>query len=100
MRHEFISIGLDANFCDPSVLMGLEHVDIKHIQVCSVCCVFCNVVIYLLHVFQDKFPEKNGGLKDLFDRGPQCRFFLVKFWADITTSLLDDNSAFYGVTTQ
>lgn len=63
MRHEFISIGLDANFCDPSVLMGLEHVDIKHIQVCSVCCVFCNVVTYLLHVFRISFQRKMVALK-------------------------------------
>ena len=33
-----------------------------------------------IHHIQDKFPEKNGGLKDLFDKGPQDRFFLVKFW--------------------
>ena len=33
MRHEFISIGLDANFCDPAVLMNLESVEINHIQV-------------------------------------------------------------------
>ncbi len=39
---------------------GMEAVDIRHIQ--------------------DKFPEKNGGLKDLYDKGPQDRFFLVKFW--------------------
>ena len=31
----------------------------------------------------DKFPEKNGGLKDLFDKGPQDRFFLVKFWVSV-----------------
>ena len=49
----------------------------------------------------DKFPEKNGGLKDLFDKGPQDRFFLVKFWADISSDLLEENeSAFYGVTSQ
>lgn len=48
----------------------------------------------------DKFPEKNGGLKELFEKGPQDRFFLVKFWADINTALLDDANAFYGVTSQ
>ena len=49
----------------------------------------------------DKFPEKNGGLKDLFDKGPQDRFFLVKYWADISSDLLEENdSAFYGVTSQ
>jgi YAP binding domain len=29
--------------------------------------------------FYDKFPSK-GGLKDLYERGPQTAFFLVKFW--------------------
>ena len=33
----------------------------------------------ILHI-ADKFPEKNGGLKDLFEKGPRDRFFLVKFW--------------------
>ena len=28
----------------------------------------------------DKFPEKKGGLKELYDKGPQASFFLVKFW--------------------
>ena len=28
----------------------------------------------------DKFPEKKGGLKELYDKGPQSAFFLVKFW--------------------
>jgi len=28
----------------------------------------------------DKFPEKRGGLKELYDKGPQAAFFLVKFW--------------------
>jgi YAP binding domain len=28
----------------------------------------------------DKFPDKNGGLRELYDKGPQSAFFLVKFW--------------------
>lgn len=28
----------------------------------------------------DKFPEKKGGLKELYEKGPQNAFFLVKFW--------------------
>lgn len=28
----------------------------------------------------DKFPEKKGGLKELFEKGPHNTFFLVKFW--------------------
>lgn len=28
----------------------------------------------------DKFPEKKGGLKELFERGPANAFFLIKFW--------------------
>lgn len=59
---------------------SFQNVDIRHIS--------------------EKFPEKNGGLKELFEKGSQERFFLVKFWADISTSLLDDNNAFYGVTSQ
>jgi len=31
----------------------------------------------------DKFPNKRGGLKELYDKGPQSSFFLVKFWVDI-----------------
>lgn len=28
----------------------------------------------------DKFPEKKGGLKELFSKGPQNAFYLIKFW--------------------
>uniref|UniRef100_A0A8C3A9B2 TEA domain-containing protein n=1 Tax=Cyclopterus lumpus TaxID=8103 RepID=A0A8C3A9B2_CYCLU len=48
----------------------------------------------------DKFPEKKGGLKDLFDKGPHNAFFLVKFWADLSINLQDDSSFFYGVSSQ
>jgi transcriptional enhancer factor len=75
-KHMFVNIEPSTNFTDPT----MEAVDIRHIS--------------------DKFPENNGGLKELFEKGPQDRFFLVKFWADINTPLLDDNNAFYGVTSQ
>lgn len=77
-RHVFVNIGPSADFCEPGTL--LETVDICHIA--------------------DKFPGKSGGLRDIFEKGPQQRFFLVKFWADLHTPLLDDQTAFYGVTSQ
>lgn len=48
----------------------------------------------------DKFPEKKGGLKELYEKGPQNSFFLVKFWADLNTNVQDENGAFYGVSSQ
>ncbi|KAB0400866.1 hypothetical protein E2I00_015924, partial [Balaenoptera physalus] len=48
----------------------------------------------------DKFPEKKAGLKELFGKGPQNAFFLIKFWADLNCSIQDDVGAFYGVTSQ
>ena len=33
-----------------------------------------------IRLLYDKFPSGKGGLKDLYDRGPQSAFFLVKFW--------------------
>ena len=35
----------------------------------------------------DKFPDKKGGLRELYDKGPANAFFLVKFWADLNTSI-------------
>lgn len=32
----------------------------------------------------DKFPEKKGGLKELYEKGPPNAFFLVKFWVSCT----------------
>jgi len=36
----------------------------------------------------DKFPDKRGGLKEMYDKGPQAAFFLVKFWVTVTLLLL------------
>jgi len=75
LKHLFVHIGSNVDYSDPH----LESVDVRQIQ--------------------DKFPEKSGGLKDLYEKGPQDAFFLVKFWADLNTNIPDDSSAFYGVTT-
>ncbi|XP_058444501.1 protein scalloped isoform X1 [Malaya genurostris] len=45
----------------------------------------------------DKFPQKAGGLKELYEKGPSNAFFLVKFWADLNTNIASDAGAFYGV---
>ena len=74
-KHLFVQIG-GASYSDPM----LEAVDIRQIY--------------------DKFPEKKGGLKELFDKGPQNAFFLVKFWADLSTNINEDAGAFYAVTSQ
>ncbi|XP_073514370.1 transcriptional enhancer factor TEF-1 isoform X11 [Phyllobates terribilis] len=76
-KHLFVHIGqANHSYSDPL----LEPVDIRQIY--------------------DKFPEKKGGLKELFGKGPQNSFFLVKFWADLNCNIQDDAGAFYGVTSQ
>ncbi|KAK6169234.1 hypothetical protein SNE40_020320 [Patella caerulea] len=75
-KHLFVHIQSNPTYNDPL----LESVDIRQIY--------------------DKFPEKKGGLKELYDKGPQTAFFLVKFWADINTNVQDEAGAFYGVTSQ
>lgn len=75
-KHLFVHIGGPPTYADPL----LEAVDIRQIY--------------------DKFPEKKGGLKELYDKGPQDAFFLVKFWADLNTSIQDEAGVFYGVTSQ
>uniref|UniRef100_A0A8C4R704 TEA domain family member 1b n=1 Tax=Eptatretus burgeri TaxID=7764 RepID=A0A8C4R704_EPTBU len=76
-KHLFVHISQSSmSYADPL----LEAVDIRQIY--------------------DKFPEKKGGLKELYDKGPQNSFFLVKFWADLNTSTQEDTGAFYGVTSQ
>ncbi|XP_049766511.1 transcriptional enhancer factor TEF-1 isoform X3 [Schistocerca cancellata] len=75
-KHLFVHIGESASYSVPL----LEAVDVRQIY--------------------DKFPEKKGGLKELYDKGPQNAFFLVKFWADLNTNIQDEAGAFYGVTSQ
>ncbi|XP_073990509.1 TEA domain transcription factor 1 homolog scalloped isoform X3 [Rhodnius prolixus] len=75
-KHLFVHIGGATTYTDPL----LEAVDVRQIY--------------------DKFPEKKGGLKELYDKGPQNAFFLVKFWADLNTNIQDEAGAFYGVTSQ
>ncbi|XP_012158786.1 protein scalloped isoform X2 [Ceratitis capitata] len=73
-RHLFVQLGGKPSFSDPL----LETVDIRQIS--------------------DKFPEKSGGLKDLYEKGPQNAFYLVKCWADLNTGR--ETGDFYGVTSQ
>ncbi|XP_075155451.1 TEA domain transcription factor 1 homolog scalloped isoform X2 [Haematobia irritans] len=76
-RHLFVQLGGKPSFSDPL----LETVDIRQIS--------------------DKFPEKSGGLKDLYEKGPQNAFYLVKCWADLNTELTGSEAGdFYGVTSQ
>ncbi|XP_061075075.1 transcriptional enhancer factor TEF-5-like isoform X9 [Conger conger] len=74
-KHLFVHIGQTSpSYSDPL----LEAVDIRQIY--------------------DKFPDKKGGLKDLYEKGPHNAFFLVKFWADLNSSGLQDApGCLYGV---
>ncbi|XP_073731025.1 transcriptional enhancer factor TEF-5 isoform X1 [Misgurnus anguillicaudatus] len=77
-KHLFVHIAqTNPSYTDPL----LEAVDIRQIY--------------------DKFPEKKGGLKELYEKGPQNSFFLVKFWADLNSSNIQDGAgSFYGVSSQ
>lgn len=70
-KHLFVHIG-SPTASDPL----LEPVDVQQIQ--------------------DKFPSNKEGLKELYNKGPQDGFFLVKFWADLNTAE-GDYEPFYGV---
>ncbi|GAB1300792.1 Transcriptional enhancer factor TEF-5 [Apodemus speciosus] len=65
---------------DPDTDPPLEAVDVRQIY--------------------DKFPEKKGGLKELYEKGPPNAFFLVKFWADLNSTIQEGPGAFYGVSSQ
>uniref|UniRef100_A0A8C5GX09 TEA domain-containing protein n=1 Tax=Gouania willdenowi TaxID=441366 RepID=A0A8C5GX09_GOUWI len=76
-KHLFVHIG-QTNYSYNDAL--LESVDIRQIY--------------------DKFPEKKGGLKELYGKGQQNSFFLIKFWADLNCNIQDETGSFYGVTSQ
>ena len=60
-QHLFVHIGQTSyTYSDPL----LEAVDLRQIY--------------------DKFPEKKGGLKELFGKGPHNSFFLIKFWVSFS----------------
>ncbi|KAM7015388.1 transcriptional enhancer factor TEF-1 isoform 3-T3 [Tautogolabrus adspersus] len=76
-KHLFVHIGQTNHSYSDALL---ESVDIRQIY--------------------DKFPEKKGGLKELYGKGHQNSFFLIKFWADLNCNVQDDSGSFYGVTSQ
>uniref|UniRef100_A0A8D2ZXA6 TEA domain family member 3 a n=1 Tax=Scophthalmus maximus TaxID=52904 RepID=A0A8D2ZXA6_SCOMX len=76
-KHLFVHIGpSNPSYNDPV----LESIDVRQIY--------------------DKFSEKKGGLKELYEKGPHNAFFLVKFWADLSSDVEEGSSAFYGVSSQ
>lgn len=78
-----VRINYSSNFFPiHNILCALQTVDIRQIS--------------------DKFPEKSGGLKDLYEKGPQNAFYLVKCWADLNTDVTtgSETGDFYGVTSQ
>ncbi|XP_072127782.1 transcriptional enhancer factor TEF-1-like isoform X3 [Mobula birostris] len=76
-KHLFVHIGQSSRSYSEGLL---ESIDIRQIY--------------------DKFPEKKGGLKELFEKGTPNTFFLVKFWADLSINIQDETGLFYGVTSQ
>ena len=91
-KHLFVHIGSSISYSDP--LLEVCSLHVHHVPVL--------MLFYFQPVdvrqIQDKFPEKSDGLKELYGKGPNDAFFLVKFWADLNTEISEETSAFYGVT--
>ena len=95
-KHLFVNIGSTTSFSDPMLEVGLLlGSSIMRKSFAKLC---CNLQPVDVRQIQDKFPEKKEGLKELFEKGPQDAFFLVKFWADLNTAAYENEGAFYGVT--
>lgn len=62
-KHLFVHIGQTNHSYSDALL---ESVDIRQIY--------------------DKFPEKKGGLKELYGKGSQNSFFLIKFWVSVAAA--------------
>ncbi|VDO95341.1 unnamed protein product [Soboliphyme baturini] len=72
-RHEMVNISSAVTPTDPM----LEAIDISQIY--------------------DKFPSGKTGLRELYERGPQNCFFLIKFWADVSFNVADEQAALFAV---
>ncbi|KRY30807.1 Transcriptional enhancer factor TEF-1 [Trichinella spiralis] len=72
-RHELVRISSAVTHADPL----LEAIDISQVF--------------------DKFPSGKTGLRELYERGPQNAFFLVKFWADVSFNVPDEQAALFAV---
>jgi len=48
----------------------------------------------------DKFPQSNVGLNELLVKGPAEAFYVVKFWADMSVDLRDEQMATYAVSSE
>jgi len=100
-RHLFVQLGGKPSFSDPllevSTLNSIYLFQEKPNNIC-----ICTLQTVDIRQILDKFPEKSGGLKDLYDKGPQNAFYLVKCWADLNTDLTtgSETGDFYGVTSQ
>ena len=93
-KHLFVNIGQTTSFSDPMLEVSLL-INSEWRKVAKLC---PNLQPVDVRQIQDKFPEKKEGLKELFEKGPQDAFFLVKFWADLNTAAYENEGAFYGVT--
>lgn len=56
--------------------------------------IHCKLQAVDIRQIYDKFPEKKGGLKELYDKGPQPVFFLVKFWVSSILCIVDSQFCF------
>lgn len=97
-RHLFVQLGGKPSYSDPLLEVRI-HYFFHFFPIHNILCALQTVDIRQI---SDKFPEKSGGLKDLYEKGPQNAFYLVKCWADLNTDVTtgSETGDFYGVTSQ